>query len=314
MTLVQPNPDMQIHIRSELNEDVSTRDDDLQHIKEWLGRQPHLPKFDDDGRIMTFLRGCKFSREKCKRKLDMYFTMRTAAPEFFSNRDPTSHEIKEVMKLAYLPPLPGLTPNGRRVCVFRAAVDSADGIELPQVHNGMKVVMMIGDIRLKEESTGVAGDVYVLDASIATPTNFAQHFSKFTPALVKKFFVCVQEGYPVKVKEVHVVNASPLVDTIINFVKPFIKEKIRNRIHVHSDGYESLYKYIPKEMLPSEYGGGAGPIAKINEEWQKKMESYKEWFAEQENVKADESKRPGKPKTHDDLFGMEGSFRQLTID
>lgn len=49
---------------------------------------------------MTFLRGCKFSREKCKRKLDMYFTMRTAAPEFFANRDPTSPEIKEVMKLA----------------------------------------------------------------------------------------------------------------------------------------------------------------------------------------------------------------------
>lgn len=49
---------------------------------------------------MTFLRGCKFSREKCKRKLDMYFTMRTAAPEFFANRDPTSSAIKDVMRLA----------------------------------------------------------------------------------------------------------------------------------------------------------------------------------------------------------------------
>ena len=44
MTLVQPNPEMQLRIRSELNEDVSTRDDDLQHIKEWLSRQPHLMK------------------------------------------------------------------------------------------------------------------------------------------------------------------------------------------------------------------------------------------------------------------------------
>jgi hypothetical protein len=39
-----------------------------------------------------------------------------------------------------------------------------------------------------------------------------------------------QEAYPVKLKEVHVVNVSPIVDTIVNFVKPFLKEKTRNRV------------------------------------------------------------------------------------
>jgi hypothetical protein len=39
-----------------------------------------------------------------------------------------------------------------------------------------------------------------------------------------------QEAYPVKLKEVHVINVSPLVDTVLNFVKPFLKEKIRNRV------------------------------------------------------------------------------------
>jgi hypothetical protein len=52
----------------------------------------------------------------------------------------------------------------------------------------------------------------------------------------------------------------------------------------------------------------------VAEQWVKKMESYRGWFKQQELVKADESKRPGKPKTHDDLFGLEGSFRQLVID
>lgn len=47
---------------------------------------------------------------------------------------------------------------------------------------------MLGDVRLAEEKEGVAGDVYILDASVATPT----HFAKFTPTLVKKFLVCVQ--------------------------------------------------------------------------------------------------------------------------
>lgn len=41
--LIQPNSDLQVSIRKELNEDVNTRESDLQAIKEWLQKQPHLP-------------------------------------------------------------------------------------------------------------------------------------------------------------------------------------------------------------------------------------------------------------------------------
>ncbi|XP_034183449.1 alpha-tocopherol transfer protein-like [Osmia lignaria lignaria] len=306
MLLIQPTEEMSKQIRVELNENVATRDKDVEIIKEWLSKQPHLPAFDDDYRIMTFLRGSKFSLEKCKRKLDMYFTMRAAIPEFFTNRDITRPELREITKIIQMPPLPGLTKNGRRVITMRG-IDK--DFPTPSVAEVMKLVLMIGDVRLKEEVVGVAGDVYILDASVATPA----HFAKFTPALVKKFLICVQEAYPVKLKEVHVVNVSPVVDSIVNFVKPFLKEKIRNRIFMHSD-IKTLYEYIPREILPTEYGGDAGPIQAIHEIWLKKLEEYIPWFAEQENIKANEALRPGKPKTHDDLFGLDGSFRQLMID
>lgn len=45
-----------------------------------------------------------------------------------------------------------------------------------------------------------------------------------------------------------------------------------------------------------------------------KMESYRDWFLEDSKFGCDESKRPGKPKTVEELFGMEGSFRKLTVD
>lgn len=60
--------------------------------------------------------------------------------------------------------------------------------QTPNVADAFKLAFMLGDVRLNEEKEGVAGDVYILDASVATPT----HFSKFTPTLVKKFLVCVQ--------------------------------------------------------------------------------------------------------------------------
>lgn len=155
-----------------------------------------------------------------------------------------------------MPPLPGLTPNGRRVSIIRG--EDKD-IPTPNITEAMKLMLMYGDIRLLEEHVGVAGDVYIFDASVATPS----HFSKITPTFVKKFLICVQEAYPVKLKEVHIINVSPLVDTIVNFVKPFLKEKIRQRIHFHAS-LESLYKHVPKAMLPKQYGGDAGDLKVIN--------------------------------------------------
>lgn len=46
----------------------------------------------------------------------------------------------------------------------------------------------------------------------------------------------------------------------------------------------------------------------------KKLEDYTPWFKEQEKVVSNEALRCGKPKTQDDLFGIDGSFRQLSFD
>ncbi|CAH0595194.1 unnamed protein product [Chrysodeixis includens] len=304
--LVQPVGEMWQKIREELNENVNTRDQDLAAIKDWLKKQPHLPDEWEDRCLLTFLRGCNFSLEKCKRKLDMYFTMRAACPEFFTNRDITRPELMDLMSRAQGPTMPGLTPAGRRVTICRGLDKNLD---THQLNDAFKIAMMIGDVRLMEEIEGVAGDVYILDASIVAPS----HLGKISPSALKKFFICVQEAYPVKLKEVHVVNSTPLIDTLFNIIKPFLKEKMRNRIHFHSD-YKALHEYVPKELLPEEYGGTSCALNEINLAWVKKLEEYKDWFLKQESLVANESLRPGKPTNYDELFGIDGSFRQLSID
>ncbi|KAH8310503.1 hypothetical protein KR044_001720 [Drosophila immigrans] len=308
MMMLHPTPAQRVSIREELREpeDPADIERDIKLIREWLETQPHLPKDMDDMRLTTFLRGCKFSLEKVKKKLDMYYTMRNAVPEFFANRDINREELNIVLDYVHCPTLPGITPNGRRITFIRG-IDC--DFQPHHILDAMKVALMIGDVRLAEESVGIAGDVFILDAAVAS----ASHFAKFSPTVVKKFLIAVQEAYPVKVKEVHVINISPLVDTIFNFVKPFVKEKIRSRITFHND-VDSLYKVVPRDLLPNEYGGKAGPIVELNQWWKQKLADNTKWFQEQEDKKANESLRPGAPKTSDDLFGMEGTFRQLNID
>lgn len=80
------------------------------------------------------------------------------------------------------------------------------------------------------------------------------------------------------------------------------------------DSLEALHKHINKELLPTEYGGSAGSVQSLATDLKDMLVQRRDWFIEDEKYKTDESKRPGKPKTAETLFGTVGSFRTLDFD
>lgn len=68
-------------------------------LKILFKNQPRFSTFLDDQWLVNFLRGCKFSLERTKEKLDTHLTLRTLAPEFFRDRDPMRPEIQEILNL-----------------------------------------------------------------------------------------------------------------------------------------------------------------------------------------------------------------------
>lgn len=75
-----------------------------------------------------------------------------------------------------------------------------------------------------------------------------------------------------------------------------------------------VHKYIPKNLLPAEYGGDNGTIQDIIDYWEKKVLEYRDFLIEDGTFGTDEAKRVGKHKHAESLFGVEGSFRKLNVD
>jgi hypothetical protein len=93
------SPDLLEVAKTELFEVPERRDSDITALREWLKKQPHILVNPDDQTLITFLRGCKFSLERTKEKLDTYYTMRTALPEFFKDRNMKSDALMELYNL-----------------------------------------------------------------------------------------------------------------------------------------------------------------------------------------------------------------------
>ncbi|XP_064107321.1 alpha-tocopherol transfer protein-like isoform X2 [Macrobrachium nipponense] len=302
------SPELIQRAKDELNEDPERRAADIQHIRDWLKKQPHIKARTDDWTILRFLRGCKFSLEKTKQKIDMFYTCKSMCPEWYTNRDPQDKRLRAILEMGCVLPLPGYDNQGRKIILSRTpniAVD-AQGFA-----DGVKAFLILLDVwRDEDEQASVTACVTVEDC-----TNFTMQWAAlFNLNLMKKMHTLFEEGYPMRPKGLNYINTPAAFDTVFNIFKSFMKEKMKKRIHIHGSDLESLYKEVPKECLPVEYGGTNGTIEEIKDYWIKRVDARRDWLLEDEKYGVDESKRPGKPKTTVDLFGIEGSFRKLNID
>lgn len=168
---------------------------------------------------------------------------------------------------------------------------------------------MIGDILfMEEDNCTVSGLVEIMDMTNLT----INHLFHLNPSFLKKCSTYSDEAMPLRHKGIHFVCTIPQFEGAYNTLKTLMGNKDNRKIQIHGNNMDSLYKLVPKEYLPVEYGGTNGTIEDIIQHWSKKILDYRDFFAEEQKYGCDESLRPGKPKNYENLQGCDGSFRMLS--
>jgi len=296
--------------RDNIGENEKIREQTLLMISEWIQKQPHLSSLATErDHLLYFLRTCKYRNEEIKRKIDVYMSMRAAIPEYFCGLNPYKPELQAALELGTFLPLLGRDQLCRRVILMRPA--SFDPF-LYKAADTDKANYMVAEVLAKLDPTlFITGVVIVIDMETAT----IQHLNQRSFPMVKKFMRYFTDALPIRLQALHIIGMPSSLNTAYNFVSGFTSDKIKKRFRIHKSDLKSLYKEVPRSILPAEYGGDDGSISKFTEFWKEKVEEHQEYLARIESVtRSDESKRPGKPKRSQELFGMEGSFRKLDID
>lgn len=77
----------------------------------------------------------------------------------------------------------------------------------------------------------------------------------------------------------------------------------------------SFHTIFPKSILPVEYGGENGSIEEISKYWEEKVFANRQLLIDATTkYGVDEKKRIETAKNAQNIFGIEGSFRQLEFD
>ncbi|XP_029161318.1 uncharacterized protein LOC114933052 [Nylanderia fulva] len=300
------SPPRYITIEEECKRNPELKMSDLQMLKDWMDKEPHLPNI-EILYFVLFLHSNYYHLEATKKTIDTFFTVRTHVPEVFSNRDPIAwKELRKTFTVVAAIPLEQKTKEGY-IVAFAKLLDSDlskfDYLEC------MKYLFMTCEVQNLIRGTS-EGLVVVIDASGAT----FGHLARMNLMNLKKILFYIQEAVPVRLKAIHILNTAPVVDMMLNMIKPFAKAELLKLIHCHSN-LETVQKFLSIDILPNEYGGKAGSIEELIAKHIKLLEEFRAWFQYEEHIgRVNESLRVEKFQNADSLFGVDGSFKKLELD
>jgi hypothetical protein len=274
---------------------------DVEIIKEWLKTQPHLPETIDDPKIKNFLNLKKFSIEKTKQKIDMYYSIRSVIPDLFEDSNPRLPHMNHMMATTFVSTHPKAIEGIHRVYFLKP--------KQPNTFNPRAVMMQcfnIFEVRLYEDC--MTDDIFIFDMDNLTFNDL----NKMTPSLLAKAMAVYKKVYSLRIKGVYYVNSPAYVSILMTIMKSILTPKIFDRIQVYQDA-EILKKIFTNDALPKDYGGGGPSFEDLNEMTRLKLTEYQERFDHLDTMRVDEGLRPEK-LDNDEILGFYGNFKKLDVD
>lgn len=243
--------------KQELNEDPENRGKVIQELKDRISswkpsrteEKSVVLSSTEDRFLLMFLRARKFDLDRALQLYVNYHTFRHKHSEMLS--DLNFKSVEHVLQSGMMNVLPTRFEDGSKpICVYPGNWDSST---VPFVDN-FRATLLILDKLVEDEETQVHGFSVIYDFSDAT---FMSMVKVAQSELITKGVLVelLQDSFPARFKGVHLLHQPWYINIVLSVIRPFMKQKLRDRIRSHGSDLDSLHRFIDSENLPKELGG-----------------------------------------------------------
>lgn len=210
-----------------------------------------------------------FDLEKAKELLLLNLEMRKNNPNIFANRDVLDDAFQQAFRTFQIFPMPKNTSDNHKISISRLIDTNPDKYVYLDV---IRSVVSMLDTRFVTTDSNelVDGEIGIIDLKGFGWTHFMKSASSLS--IMKKYMKYIQEATPFNVVQNHFINCSPTMERFLAFLRPFMKKEILDSLKFHTST-ETLFEYLPRELLPDEFGGTAGKCDDLHKDWLKIVES-----------------------------------------
>lgn len=211
------------------------------------------------GFLLKFLRARDFDVDLALKLLLNYQRWRVDSPDISSCLSPQS--VLGLLQEDYHGVLPERDHSGSRVLIYRIGQWNPKDWSAFQV---FRVSLMTSEVIAMETQTQRRGVKVIFDLQGWC----LGHALQVTPSLARKISSVLSDSFPLKVRGIHLLNVPFFFRPVFSMIRPFLPEKIRQRIHMHGANYvDSLADFFSAPVLPPEYGGEGPSIQEACQDW-----------------------------------------------
>lgn len=207
--------------QNEVLEDPTKVEDNIRALRTLVQGEKGLHSRTDDTFLLAFLRARKHNVNEAFKLVKNFYKIKKAYPKHLECCLPS--EKGYVYDMDSMTVLDHKDNDGRAVVLIR--YEKLDYRKFA-IEEGYQLISTVLSFCCEDPHVQISGVVVILDMK----GYGLQHFLFATPSNLSLFIKMFQDRFPLRVKGIHIVNAPSLFGAIYAIRKPFLKEKLRNRI------------------------------------------------------------------------------------